>query len=98
MQVWLLGRAWVLARLDGRLTAFVDRCPHRLAPLSAGAVVGDTMQCGYHGWRFAADGPAVAIPANDPGVPIPPRACLTPAAGVQERFGLVWLAPARPGV
>jgi phenylpropionate dioxygenase-like ring-hydroxylating dioxygenase large terminal subunit len=95
-QVWLLGHAWVLARIDGRLRAFVDRCPHRLAPLSAGSILGDSLQCGYHGWRFAADGQAVAIPANGPGVPMPPRACLTPAAGVHERFGLVWLAPRAP--
>jgi phenylpropionate dioxygenase-like ring-hydroxylating dioxygenase large terminal subunit len=95
-QVWLLGQPWVLLRLDGRLRAFADRCPHRLAPLSAGTVTGDTLQCGYHGWRFAADGHAVAIPAHDPGVPIPRRACLTTPAGLRERFGLVWLAPRPP--
>jgi vanillate O-demethylase monooxygenase subunit len=95
-QVWLLGRPWVLTRIAGELQAFADRCPHRLAPLSAGIVTGDTLQCGYHGWRFAADGRAVAIPANDPGTPLPPRACLTTPAGVQERFGLVWLAPEPP--
>jgi phenylpropionate dioxygenase-like ring-hydroxylating dioxygenase large terminal subunit len=96
VQVWLLGHPWVLSRLDGVLTAFADRCPHRFAPLSAGSVVGDTLRCGYHGWRFGPGGRAVAIPANEPGVPIPPRACLVPAAAVQERFGLVWLAPQEP--
>jgi phenylpropionate dioxygenase-like ring-hydroxylating dioxygenase large terminal subunit len=96
VQVWLLGRAWVLARFGGELHAFVDRCPHRLAPLSAGTVEHDTLQCGYHGWRFAADGRAVVIPSNEPGIPVPPRACLTAPAGLQERYGLVWLAPEPP--
>jgi phenylpropionate dioxygenase-like ring-hydroxylating dioxygenase large terminal subunit len=46
-QVWLLGEAWALVRLEGRIVAFEDRCPHRLAPLSIGKVVGDELQCGY---------------------------------------------------
>ena len=35
-QAWLLGEPWALVRLDGELRAFVDRCPHRLAPLTVG--------------------------------------------------------------
>ena len=36
--VRLLGQDWAVARIGGRLAAFVDRCPHRMAPLSAGTV------------------------------------------------------------
>jgi phenylpropionate dioxygenase-like ring-hydroxylating dioxygenase large terminal subunit len=86
----------VLARLDGVLTAFEDRCPHRLAPLSAGRVDGDTLVCPYHGWRFAADGGCTAVPALGPGVPAPRRARAARAWGVAERHGLVWLAPDEP--
>ena len=102
-QVWLLGQPWVLVRLNGSLAAFVDRCPHRLAPLSAGSVVagdgrasGDELQCGYHGWRFNESGSGTAIPALGSAAVLPPRACLTPAFAVEERFGLVFLAPERP--
>jgi phenylpropionate dioxygenase-like ring-hydroxylating dioxygenase large terminal subunit len=99
-QVWLLGQPWVLVRLDGEIRAFADRCPHRLAPLSAGTVVassaGDTLQCGYHGWRYRSDGVATAVPALGPSATIPPRACLEAAVGVVERFGLVFLAPHEP--
>jgi phenylpropionate dioxygenase-like ring-hydroxylating dioxygenase large terminal subunit len=92
----LLGEPWVLVRIDGALVAFRDRCPHRLAPLSAGRVVDGRLECGYHGWQFATTGRATHIPALSASVPVPPRACLVPPAGLQERFGLVWLAPAAP--
>lgn len=95
--VSVLGKRWALVRMDGEVRAFADRCPHRLAPLSIGSVCDDgTLQCTYHGWRFGADGGCVAIPANGEGSPIPSRARLTGAARVQERYGLVWLAPEAP--
>ena len=94
--VEVLGERWCLVRLDGELAAFGDACPHRLSPLSAGTVIGDTLRCAYHGYRFAADGACVEIPAVDPGLPVPSRARATTAAGVTERLGLVWLAPADP--
>jgi phenylpropionate dioxygenase-like ring-hydroxylating dioxygenase large terminal subunit len=34
---------------DGEAVAIGDRCPHRFAPLSAGVVRGDQIQCPYHG-------------------------------------------------
>ena len=92
----LLGRPWVLVRLDGRLVAFEDRCPHRLAPLSIGTVCGATLQCRYHGWTFDGDGACVRIPSLGDDATIPPRARLAAPAGLAERHGLVWLAPAPP--
>jgi len=99
-QIWLLGEAWVLARLNGEIVAFEDRCPHRLAPLSAGWVEGatgtDELRCGYHGWSFDATGGCTAIPALGPHAHLPPRAHLVPAWGVIEAHGLIWLAPEEP--
>ena len=94
--VRLLGEPWVLARLDDRVAAFADRCPHRLAPLSAGRVENSELVCGYHGWRFVASGECTAVPALGPGVPAPRRARATPPWGVTERHGLIWIAPAEP--
>lgn len=94
--VELLGRRWALARLSDGLVAFEDRCAHRFAPLSAGTVLGSTLQCKYHGWEYDASGACVSIPAVGPGVPIPSRACVKTPAGLQERYGLVWLAPDEP--
>lgn len=94
--VRVLGQRWVVLRLQGELTAFVDQCPHRQAPLSLGTVTGDRLACGYHGWEFDGAGQCVAIPALGPDASIPPSACLQRPAGVTERYGLVWIAPQDP--
>lgn len=47
---------------SGQLGAVEDLCPHRFAPLSRGKVVGEGLQCGYHGLTFNAQGHCVANP------------------------------------
>ncbi len=96
--VTVLGQHWVVLRMDGELVAFADRCPHRLAPLSIGTADGGTLRCGYHGWEFGSSGACTRIPAIGDDVPIPSKAVLQRPAGVQERYGLVWLAPQDPVV
>ena len=49
---------------DAGIAALTDRCPHRKAPLSSGEVVGNDIQCGYHGIRFAPDGACTHVPGN----------------------------------
>jgi len=92
----LAGQGWALVRLGGSVAAFADACPHRRARLSAGHVSDGTLQCMYHGWRFARDGRCVDIPALDDAAQIPARAALHQPAEVAERDGLVWLAPLPP--
>src|SRR5580693_9099979 len=87
VSVRLAGQGWALARIGGDVVAFADACPHRRARLSAGTVSDGMLQCMYHGWRFAADGRCVEIPA---------RAALHRAAEVTAHDGLVWLAPLPP--
>jgi phenylpropionate dioxygenase-like ring-hydroxylating dioxygenase large terminal subunit len=100
LHVSLLGDDWVLVRLPGEhgpeLTAFVDRCPHRFAPLSAGTVEGDTLRCPYHGWCFKADGACTEIPSQTASDKVPPRARATTPWGVTEQAGIVFLAPEEP--
>lgn len=95
-RTWLLGEPWVLARLDGRVTAFVDRCPHRRMPLSAGWIEGEHLRCRYHGWSFDSAGSCVLVPALGPSAVLPPSARLEAPAGVAEHLGFVWLAPKTP--
>ena len=100
-QVLIAGRAWVVVRLDGRLAAFEDQCPHRLAPLSAGTVTRAAdgtarLTCAYHGWRYDADGRCDLVPALGRQGNVSRRARLRPAYGAAEAYGLVWLAPEEP--
>lgn len=71
----------------GQVAALEDRCAHRHAPLSLGAVTGDHIQCGYHGLVFGADGICIRVPGQDQA---PPQACVR-AYPVVERDGWVWL-------
>ena len=84
----LLGEPVVLFRKqDGAPVALADRCSHRRAPLHKGKLVGDTLQCGYHGFRFDCDGACVAIPGQSR---IPPDAGVR-SYPVVERYAWVWL-------
>ena len=45
---------------------FLDRCPHRLAPLSEGRIdESGNLMCSYHGWEFDTDGECKRIPQAD---------------------------------
>lgn len=71
----------------GDVAAFFGVCPHRFAPLSRGRLIGDTVECGYHGLRFDAQGRCIFNPQGD---------IISPAAHlrrfpVAERYGLIWI-------
>jgi vanillate O-demethylase monooxygenase subunit len=76
-------------KADGALGVVIDRCPHRLYPLSKGQVVGEGLQCGYHGLVFDTDGKCRSIPSQDE---IPDRACVR-SFPVREAHGLIWVWP-----
>lgn len=63
--VKFLGRPYVVW-LDngGAWRAFVDACPHRLAPLSEGRIdrASNSLECSYHGWAFEPSGSCARIP------------------------------------
>ena len=46
------GREIVLLRVGGRVHAFDNACPHEGNPLVEGEILGDVLECAYHGWRF----------------------------------------------
>jgi phenylpropionate dioxygenase-like ring-hydroxylating dioxygenase large terminal subunit len=47
---------------SGALHALEDRCAHRQVPLSQGMVEGESLRCGYHGWRYDCAGACVDVP------------------------------------
>jgi phenylpropionate dioxygenase-like ring-hydroxylating dioxygenase large terminal subunit len=72
---------------SGRPAALRDLCSHRRAPLSKGRVVGEALECGYHGLTFDACGRCIRIPGQET---IPDQAHID-AFAVAERWGLVWI-------
>jgi phenylpropionate dioxygenase-like ring-hydroxylating dioxygenase large terminal subunit len=86
----VLGTPLVLFRgQNGQVGALLDRCPHRNAPLSAGRVVGDRLQCGYHGWEFGCGGVCEKIPGLiEPGEM---RGRSATAFPVRDQQGLIWV-------
>jgi nitrite reductase/ring-hydroxylating ferredoxin subunit len=68
-------REIVVLEVDGELHAFDNACPHQGNPLADGEVLGDVLECVYHGWRFdlatgaclAGDEPARRYPVERAG-------------------------------
>ena len=88
MQRWILDYPVVLYRKeDGGIVALDDRCPHRWAPLSKGWLEGDTIVCGYHGFRYGPTGRCVRVPTQSS---VPAKA-LVRSYPILERGPLVWI-------
>ena len=91
----ILGEELAVFRTEsGSAAAVEDCCPHRFAPMSLGAVEGETIVCGYHGMAFGCDGICVAIPGQKN---VPGRARLRAYPAV-ERNTLVWIWMGDPDV
>lgn len=83
------GHRVVLYRTEaGDIAALADRCSHRGFPLSAGGrVVGDTLQCNYHGLTFDSCGTCTWAPGQER---IPSRANIA-AYAVEVQGPWVWI-------
>jgi phenylpropionate dioxygenase-like ring-hydroxylating dioxygenase large terminal subunit len=51
---------------SNKIAALEDRCAHRHAPLSAGKICQEHIQCPYHGWQYDTEGTVKKIPALPP--------------------------------
>src|SRR5207248_6150025 len=85
--VRLAGHEIVLFRTPNGVGALRDLCPHRRMRLSLGQVVGDRLQCRYHGWTYDVRGNG-----ESPGTP-KLHACAE-AYEAQEAHGAVWVKSA----
>ncbi len=86
----------VFRTAEGAATVLGRRCTHRGGDLSLGQVLGEAIECPYHGWRYgASDGVCTLIPSlgEDGRVPSNARVPRYPA---EERFGLVWTCLGTP--
>lgn len=88
LERWVLNEPVVLYRTEsGSPVAVAGRCPHRHFPLGKGRLIGDTVQCGYHGFTFASDGRCVHIPSQS----AIPSSCRIQAYPLVERWQWLWI-------
>jgi len=88
----LVGEELVVFRGEsGALVALANRCPHRFAPLHLGTVVGDSIDCPYHGLRFSQAGRCTFNPVGNGHVRTATRVRPYP---VTEKWGYLWIWPA----
>lgn len=89
--VRMLGHDFVLFRDSaGKVHCLSDVCIHRGGSLCRGKMVGDTVMCPYHGWRFDGAGACVDIPSVGKDLPIPKRARVD-SYPTAEQWGWVWV-------
>ena len=72
----------------GKLVALHNICTHRFAPLHMGKVIGDTLECPYHGLRYNTSGVCVFNPDLDGQVSPRSRVNSYP---VVEKGGVCWI-------
>ncbi|MGL6097192.1 MAG: Rieske 2Fe-2S domain-containing protein [Fimbriiglobus sp.] len=83
--VQLGGRLICLFRTAGGQAAAIDDvCPHRRLKLSYGRVVGDRVECKYHGWTFDPCG-------NGESPSSPKMHTCTDSFDAREEHGYVWI-------
>jgi phenylpropionate dioxygenase-like ring-hydroxylating dioxygenase large terminal subunit len=75
------------------IVALADRCPHRFAPLHRGRLVGDVVQCGYHGLGFGPTGECMSSPHGDGKIP---RGARVKRYLTERRHKAVWIWPGDP--
>lgn len=73
---------------NGDPVAIGNMCPHRFAPLNMGKLIGDNVQCPYHGFRFGETGSCVHNPHV--GGQISP-AMKVKAYHAIERYDMIWI-------
>lgn len=84
----ILGERIILYRSEaGEPVALSGICPHRSYPLEKSRLVGDAVQCGYHGFTFDSTGACTKVP-NQSGVPTNSNLRRYPLV---ERGGLIWI-------
>lgn len=88
MERWVLNEPIAFYRTeDGRAVALEGRCPHRHFPLGKSRLVGDNIECMYHGITFSPKGDCVRIPSQG----MVPASCKVKAYPLVERWQWLWI-------
>ncbi len=76
---------------SGKVAAIRNICPHRGIPLSYGQVVGETIECPYHGWKFNGGGVCTEIPSLCSDQELDCSKIKIKSYPVQEKQGNIWI-------
>jgi phenylpropionate dioxygenase-like ring-hydroxylating dioxygenase large terminal subunit len=80
----------------GELSVMSDKCPHRGVAFSVGKLIGDHIQCPFHGFEYDKSGICKLVPAN--GVQSePPKALQVRSYPVREQHGFIYIWWGEPG-
>jgi phenylpropionate dioxygenase-like ring-hydroxylating dioxygenase large terminal subunit len=80
--------AW--RNIHGELSVLADKCPHRGVALSVGKLIGDCIQCPFHGFQYDTSGNCKLVPANGKNAE-PPKALHVRNYPVREENGFVYI-------
>ena len=90
LEVMVWNQSIVLYRDEQKkIRALENSCPHRQVKLSSGKIIGNNLECAYHGWQFNGEGKCVFIPYLNNKDKLPN--CQIMSYPVQELNGFVWL-------
>lgn len=81
---------------QGVVSVMSDRCPHRGVALSVGKLIGDCIQCPFHGFEYDITGSCKLVPANGKASE-PPKALQVKTYPTQEAhdFIFIWWGDSR---
>lgn len=86
-----MGERMVLWRdSNGKVICQTDLCPHRGVALSIGCVMGDTIQCPFHGFEYDQTGKCTYVPANGRAAEVP-KALQVATYITREEHGYVYI-------
>ena len=75
---------------NGKVVCQADFCPHRGVALSIGCVMGDTIQCPFHGFEYDQSGKCTYVPANGR-IAETPKALQVNTYVTREEHGFVYI-------
>lgn len=93
MERTMLNKPVVMYRKEnGTPVAMYGICPHRYAPLVKGRVEGDSIICGYHGFKYSDTGERTEVPSQDV---VKSKFC-QPVYPLEERGPICWIWMGEP--
>lgn len=94
LPVRLLGEDLVVWRAGDQVLAWQDLCLHRGTRLSLGQVLGERLECPYHGWTYNAEGRCVHVPAHP--AQTPPAKAQAKTYRVKLGYEMIWVCLGQP--